>query len=168
MSSHVNHVLDLTVNDLDGHPVALSTYKGKTLLLVNVASKCGFTPQYKGLEALYEKYKDQGFLILGFPCNDFGGQEPGTAAEIRSFCSTKYDVKFPLFAKVHAKGPEQDPIYTFLTTQTSASLSGEIKWNFTKFLVAPSGEVVARFEPNVEPLSPELTQAVEANLPKSH
>ena len=159
-----SNVLDFTMNLLDGKPAPLANFKGKIVMLVNVASRCGFTPQYSALESIYEKYKDQGFVILGFPANNFGGQEPGTNAEIKNFCSTKYSVSFPMFAKVSVKGADCTPLYQYLTQQANPSLAGDIKWNFTKFLVDRSGKVVARFESPVKPDSPEVTAAIEKLL----
>jgi glutathione peroxidase len=147
-----------------GTPAPLANYKGKVILLVNVASRCGFTPQYTALESIYEKYKDQGFVILGFPANNFGGQEPGTNAEIKTFCQTKYSVTFPIYAKVSVKGDDQTPLYQYLTTTANPSLAGDIKWNFTKFLVSRDGKVVQRFESPVKPDSPEVTSAIEEQL----
>jgi len=153
---------DFQVHTLAGDPQGLDLYKGKVALVVNLASKCGFTPQYKGLEALYEKYKDQGFVILGFPSNDFGGQEPGTPQEIQTFCSTTYQVTFPLFEKVVTKaGPEQAPIYTFLTATHDAP-----KWNFTKYLIDRTGHVIASFPSKVTPEDPALLAAIQAELDK--
>jgi glutathione peroxidase len=157
-------VYNFTLPSIDGEPTSLSNYKGKVILLVNVASRCGFTPQYSALESLYEKYKDQGLVILGFPANNFGGQEPGTNAEIKSFCSTKYYVSFPMFAKVSVKGADCTPLYQYLTQQANPSLTGDIKWNFTKFLVDRNGNVVARFESKVKPDSPEVVDAIEKLL----
>lgn len=154
-------IYDFTLPSIDGKPMPLANFKGKVILLVNVASRCGFTPQYSALEAIYEKYKDQGFVILGFPANNFGGQEPGTNAEIKTFCSTKYNVTFPLYSKVSVKGADQTPLYSYLTQETGASIAGDIKWNFTKFLVDRHGKVVQRFEPAVTPDSPEVTSAIE-------
>lgn len=158
-------IIDHDVVTLAGKPEKLSTYRGKAMLVVNTASECGYTPQYAGLEQLYEKYKDRGLVVLGFPCNDFGGQEPGDEPTVAKFCQKNYGVTFPMFAKVHAKGPEQAPLYKTLTQDTGEGIKGEVKWNFTKFLVDPSGKVVARFEPKVEPMSPELIAAVEKTLP---
>jgi len=152
-------VHEFTLNSIDGRPAPLSAYQGKVVLIVNVASRCGFTPQYAGLEALYEKYKDRGFVILGFPANNFGGQEPGTNEEIKTFCSTKYNVTFPMYAKISVKGDDKAPLYQFLTVT-----GGEIQWNFTKFLVDKSGKVVARFEPKVTPESPDVASAIEKAL----
>jgi glutathione peroxidase len=153
-----------TLNSIDGKPAPLADYKGKVVLIVNVASKCGFTPQYSALESTYEKYKDQGFVILGFPANNFGAQEPGTNAEIKTFCTRKYNVSFPMFAKISVKGADQAPLYTYLTQQTGTGTSGDIKWNFTKFLVDRNGNVIQRFEPEVTPDSKEVTEAIEKHL----
>ena len=146
----------------DGSEKSLGDYKGKVLLLVNTASECGFTPQYQGLEELFERYKGQGFEILAFPANNFGAQEPGTDEQIRTFCSTKYHVTFPLFAKSVVKGAGISPLYKFLTTQ--AGFDGDITWNFNKFLVDRQGKVVARFDSKVTPLSKEITSKVEELL----
>ena len=153
-------VHEFTLNSIDGKPAPLSAYQGKVVLIVNVASRCGFTPQYAGLEALYEKYKDRGFTILGFPANNFGGQEPGTNEEIKTFCSSKYNVTFPMYSKISVKGDDKAPLYQFLTAATGS----EIQWNFTKFLVDKNGKVVARFEPKVTPESPEVAEAIEKAL----
>jgi glutathione peroxidase len=152
-------VHEFTLNSIDGKPAPLSAYQGKVVLIVNVASRCGFTPQYAGLEALYEKYKDRGFVILGFPANNFGGQEPGTNEEIKTFCSSKYNVTFPTYSKISVKGDDKAPLYQFLT-----ATGGEIQWNFTKFLVDKNGKVVARFEPKVTPESPDVAGAIEKAL----
>jgi glutathione peroxidase len=133
-------------------------------LLVNVASQCGYTPQYSALEAIYEKYKDRGFVILGFPANNFGAQEPGTNEEIKTFCTRKYSVTFPMYAKISVKGADQAPLYAYLTKETPAGISGDIKWNFTKFLVDRDGKVVQRFESAVTPDSKEVTEAIEKQL----
>lgn len=159
-------MIDHTVQTLKGETVALSSYRGKALLIVNTASECGYTPQYDGLEKLYETYRDRGLVVLGFPSNDFGGQEPGSAEEIGAFCRKNYGVTFPLFAKVHAKGAEIAPLYKTLTEDTGAGIKGEVRWNFTKFLIDPKGQVVARFEPKVEPESHDLVAAVEKVLPR--
>jgi glutathione peroxidase len=153
-----------TLNSIDGKPAPLAEYKGKVLLIVNVASRCGFTPQYTALEALYEKYKDQGLVILGFPANNFGAQEPGTNEEIKTFCTRKYNVTFPMYAKISVKGSDKAPLYSYLTEETKPGISGDIKWNFTKFLVDRNGNVVQRFEPEVTPDSKEITEAVEKQL----
>jgi glutathione peroxidase len=145
-------VYDYTMNSIEGKPLPLASFKGKLLLVVNVASRCGYTPQYTGLEALYEKYKDQGLVIAGFPANNFLSQEPGTDQEIKTFCSTKYNVSFPLFSKISVKGEDKAPLYQFLTdTRANPSTGGEIQWNFTKFLVDRDGKVIQRFEPAVTP-----------------
>lgn len=158
-------VYDFTLDSIDGKAIPLSSFKGKVVMLVNVASRCGFTPQYSGLEALYEKHKDQGFVIIGIPANNFMFQEPGTNAEIKTFCRSKYDVKFPMMAKVSVKGDDKSPLYQFLTSkQDNPKTGGEIQWNFTKFLVDRNGDVVGRFEPAVTPEDPSLTSAVDAAL----
>lgn len=159
-------VIDHTVQTLQGETVKLDSYRGKVLLIVNTASECGYTPQYEGLEKIYGKYKDRGLVVVGFPSNDFGGQEPGSAEEIATFCKKNYGVTFPMMAKVHAKGSEIAPIYKTLTQDTGDGIKGEVKWNFTKFLVDKDGKVVARFEPNVKPESAELTGAIEKLLPR--
>ena len=145
-------VYDFTANTLDGRPVSLADYRGKVLLIVNTASKCGFTPQYTGLEALHKTYADKGLEVLGFPCNQFGAQEPGDAAEIANFCSLTYDVSFPMFAKIEVNGPEAHPLYQYLKKAKKGVLGSEgIKWNFTKFLIDKHGEVVARYAPTDKP-----------------
>lgn len=160
-----NSVYDFTLNSIDGRPTPLSNFKGKVVLLVNVASRCGFTPQYAGLESLYEKYKDRGFVIVGIPANNFGGQEPGTNQEIKTFCTAKYHVSFPMMAKVSVKGSDITPLYAFLTDKNlHPDTGGDIGWNFTKFLVGPDGKVIARFDSKVEPESPKVTSAVEKAL----
>jgi glutathione peroxidase len=153
----------IPLKDIDGHDASLKTYKGSVLLIVNVASKCGFTPQYSGLEAVWRKYKDKGLMVLGFPSNDFGGQEPGTPDEIKQFCSSKYDVSFPLFEKIKVKGAEKHPLYSALTGPSSP-VPGEVKWNFGKFLIGRDGAIVTRFDSDVKPESPELTSAIEKAL----
>src|SRR5262249_39658852 len=153
---------EFTLPSIDGATAPLSAYKGKVALVVNVASQCGYTPQYAGLEKLYEKYKSKGFVVLGFPANDFGAQEPGTNEEIKTFCTRNYHVTFPMYSKVTVKGPGKTPLYKFLTE----SAGGEIRWNFTKFLVDEDGKVISRFESAVEPDSPELVGAVEKALQK--
>jgi glutathione peroxidase len=159
-----SNIYDFTLPSIDGTPMPLSQFKGKVVLMVNVASQCGYTPQYTALEAIYEKYKAQGFVIVGFPANNFGAQEPGTNEEIKTFCSRKYSVTFPLYSKVSVKGDDETPLYQYLTKQTAPPISGEIKWNFTKFLVDKNGKVVQRFEPAVTPDSPEVVSAVEKLL----
>jgi len=157
-------IYDFTLNSIDGKPMPLADFKGKVILVVNVASRCGFTPQYSALESIYEKYKDQGFVILGFPANNFGSQEPGTNAEIKKFCSAKYNVTFPMYAKVSVKGDDQTPLYKYLTESANPTVAGEIKWNFTKFLVDRNGRVVQRFEPETTPDSRQVTSAIEKSL----
>ena len=157
-------IYSFTLNSIDGKPAPLADYKGKVVLVVNVASQCGYTPQYSALEATYEKYKDQGFVILGFPANNFGAQEPGTNEEIKTFCTRKYNVSFPMMSKVSVKGDDTTPLYQYLTS--TPKTGGEIQWNFTKFLVDRDGNVVARFEPAVTPDSPEVTAAIEKALGK--
>ena len=160
-----SNVYEFTMNSIDGKPLPLASFKGKVLLIVNVASKCGFTPQYEGLEAVYEKYKDQGLVIVGFPANNFMAQEPGTNEEIKTFCSSKYNVKFPLYSKISVKGDDKAPLYQFLTDAgANPKTGGEIKWNFTKFLVDRNGKVIARFESPVKPESAEVTSAIEKAL----
>ncbi|MBK7859581.1 MAG: glutathione peroxidase [Archangiaceae bacterium] len=156
-------VYDFTVKSIDGKDVPLSTYRGKALLIVNTASECGYTPQYEGLQKLYEQYQARGFEILAFPSNDFGGQEPGSNADVKKLCTLKYKTTFPLFAKVAVKGSSPDPLYQFLQGQKKNG--GAVKWNFSKFLVDAKGEVVAHYESGVEPQSAELKKAVEAALP---
>ena len=154
---------DVPLKDINGKQTSLKNYEGQVLLVVNVASQCGLTPQYKGLEAVHQKYKEKGFTLLGFPCNDFGSQEPGTNEEIKEFCSTKYKVTFPLFDKLHVKGPEQHPLYAALTGK-EAPFPGDVKWNFGKFLVGRDGKILKRFEPAVKPDAPEVIAAIEAAL----
>jgi glutathione peroxidase len=156
---------DFKATTIDGATKNLGDYAGKVLLVVNVASQCGLTPHYAGLESVYRQYRDRGFAVLGFPCNQFGAQEPGNEAEIASFCSTKFDVTFPLFAKIEVNGPGRHPIYDFLTQQRAQPDGpGDIQWNFAKFVVGKDGKVVARFSPMVEPTAPELVAAIEAGL----
>ncbi len=159
-------IYDVPVKTLKGEPASLDTYEDEAVLIVNVASKCGLTPQYTALEALQERYADRGFSVLGFPCNQFGGQEPGSAEEIETFCSTTYGVSFPMYEKVDVNGSERHPLYEELTAVPDAEgKAGDITWNFEKFLVSPEGEVVGRFRPLVEPEAPELVSAIEAQLP---
>jgi len=155
---------DISLRTLDGKPASLSDYSGKALLIVNVASKCGLTPQYAGLQALHDRYSARGFSVLGFPCNQFGGQEPGSPEAITEFCSTTYGVTFPLFEKISVNGPDRHPLYVELTAvPDAAGKAGDIQWNFEKFLVTPGGEV-QRFRPKTEPSDPGLTSAIEAAL----
>lgn len=158
-------IKDIVVKDMAGKEVKLADYKGKVLLIVNVASKCGYTPQYKGLEAVYDKYKEKGFEILAFPCNDFGGQEPGTNEEIKKFCSANYNVTFKLFDKVKVLGDERSPLYARLINNNITD-KGDVKWNFEKFLIGKDGNIVGRFRSKVTPESEELTKAIEAELGK--
>jgi len=153
-------VYDFTLNSIEGVPAPLSAYRGKVLLLVNVASYCGYTPQYQGLEALHEKYKGRGLVVIGFPANNFGQQEPGSNAEIKDFCERTYHVKFPMYAKVSVSGGDKTPLYQYLTS----AMGGDIQWNFTKFLVARDGKLLKRFEPGVTPESADITGAIEKAL----
>ncbi len=157
-------IYNFEVKTIDGKAETLAGYKGKALLIVNVASRCGFTPQYEGLEKLYTTYKDKGFEILGFPANNFMGQEPGTNEEIKKFCGLKYNVTFPMFSKISVKGKDIHPLYQYLTQESG--LDGDISWNFNKFLVSPEGKIVARFGSRTEPLSKELEEKLESILPK--
>jgi glutathione peroxidase len=157
-------IIDQTVESLTGETVDLASFRGRPMLIVNTASKCGYTPQYEGLQDLYERYGDRGLVVIGFPSNDFGNQEPGTAEEIGNFCRLNYGVTFPMMAKVHTKGPDQAPVYRTLTTESGEEFRGEVQWNFTKFLVDPEGRVVARFESEVEPLDAQITSAIDALL----
>jgi glutathione peroxidase len=161
--AHAESIYDIKLKDIDGKDVGLSDYKGKVLLIVNVASKCGYTKQYAGLEALYQKYKDRGVVVLGLPCNQFGGQEPGSNAEIKEFCSTKFNVTFPMFDKIDVNGAGRAPLYTVLAGKDSP-FPGDIKWNFNKFLIGKDGKILNRFESKVAPESPELTAAVDSAL----
>ncbi len=154
---------DFQVQAIDGKAVSLSDYKGKALLIVNTASRCGFTPQYEGLEKLYKTYKDKGLEILGFPANNFMGQEPGSNEEIKKFCGLKYNVSFPMFSKISVKGKDMHPLYQYLTSQPG--LEGDIGWNFNKFVVSPEGKVTARFGARTEPQAKDLIEKVEAVLP---
>lgn len=162
----MSDIYDIPVHTLQGDPSSLGSYKGKALLLVNVASRCGLTPQYTGLQKLQDQYGDKGFSVLGFPCNQFLEQEPGTADEIAEFCSVNYGVTFPLFEKIEVNGPGRHPIYDELTAVPDAEgAAGDIQWNFEKFLVSPEGKIVGRFRPGVEPEDAVLVAAVEATLP---
>jgi glutathione peroxidase len=158
-------IYDFTVKDIDGNDVKLKKYKGKVALVVNVASKCGYTPQYEGLQAIYEKYKAQGFVVLGFPANNFKNQESGTNAEIKEFCESKYKVTFPMFAKISVSGEDQEPLYKYLTSkETNPQYAGDITWNFNKFLVDKNGKILARFTSKDTPQSEAVTQAIEKAL----
>lgn len=158
-------ILDIPLKDIDGKDTTLAAYKGKVLLVVNVASQCGLTPQYEGLQALHEKFKNEGLVVLGFPCNDFGAQEPGTNAEIKIFCTENYKVTFPMFDKIHVKGPEQHPLYAALTGKDGA-FPGDVEWNFVKFLIGRDGKPLKRIDPNTEPTDAEVVSAIEAALKK--
>ena len=158
-------IYQFNMKSIDGQPVKLKHYKGKVVMVVNVASRCGYTPQYAGLEKLYEQYKDRGFVIVGVPANNFAQQEPGTNDEIKKFCSTKYNVTFPMMSKVSVKGDDKTPLYQYLTSASDdPQFGGEIKWNFTKFLVGRDGKLVARFEPAITPDSPKVKSAIESAL----
>lgn len=159
---HMKSIYEIPVTSANGKSVQLEAYKGKVLLIVNVASKCGFTPQYAGLEKLYNEYKEQGLRILAFPSNDFGEQEPGSMEEIKQFCATNYGVTFELFNKVHAKGDSQHPLYTLLTSQ--AEPQGEVQWNFEKFLISKEGNIIGRFSSKVTPEDAELASAIKKAL----
>jgi glutathione peroxidase len=158
-------IYDFTMDDIDGKPRPLGEFKGKVVMIVNTASFCGNTPQYEGLQTLYEQYRDQGFTILAFPANDFGKQEPGNNKEIAEFCYTKYSLEFPLFSKITVLGDQKHPLYRFLTEHTS--FPGEIKWNFQKFLVDRQGQVIARYAPKQQPLTPEIVEDIEKALKTS-
>lgn len=161
----MNSIYDFSLKDIDRKEVSLGQYRGKVVLMVNVASRCGYTPQYEALQKVYLKYKDRGFVILGFPANNFMAQEPGTDEEIKTFCSTKYNVTFPIFSKISVKGDDIHPLYKFLTSkETNPDFGGDIKWNFSKFLLDKSGKIIARFEPKVTPESDPVIQAIEKAL----
>lgn len=153
----------IAVKDIDGKDTSLTPYDGKVLLIVNVASECGYTGQYEGLEALWRKYREKGLVVVGFPSNDFGAQEPGSNAEIKQFCTSRYDVTFPMFEKIHVKGPEQHPIYRKLT-DTQSPFPGDVKWNFGKFVVGRDGRILARFDSDTEPDSNALLSTIEKAL----
>ena len=161
--AQADSIYDLKLKDIDGKDVALADYKGKAVLIVNVASKCGYTKQYAALETTYQKYKDQGLVVLGFPCNQFGGQEPGTNEEIKEFCSTQFNVTFPLFDKLDVNGKNRAPLYTLLAGKDSP-FPGDIKWNFNKFLIGKDGKILQRFDSKVTPDSTEMTSAIESAL----
>jgi glutathione peroxidase len=158
-------VYDFGATDIDGNPVDLAKYRGRVALVVNTASRCGFTPQYEGLQALYSEYKDRGLVVLAFPANNFKEQEPGTDQEIKEFCTTKYNVEFPIFSRISVAGEDKHPLYQFLTSpQTNPPFAGEITWNFNKFLVDRDGNVVARFESKDKPQDPQVIDAIEKAL----
>ncbi len=163
VAARAESLYDIPVKDIDGKATSLEAYKGKVLLVVNVASKCGYTPQYTALQATYEKYKDKGLAVLGFPCNQFGHQEPGTEAQIKEFCTSKYSVTFPMFSKIEVTGPGRHPLYVALAGSGSP-FPGDIKWNFTKFLIGRDGRILKRFDSAVKPDSPEVVAAIEAAL----
>jgi glutathione peroxidase len=163
VSAQTNSLYNIPLKDIDGKDTSLKAYQGKVLLVVNVASKCGYTPQYKALEALQKKYESQGFTVLGFPCNDFRSQEPGTPEQIKQFCSSTYDVTFPLFEKLHVNGAEQHPLYAELTG-TDSPFPGPIEWNFAKFVVGRDGKILKRFKPGVTPDSAGVVGAIEAAI----
>jgi glutathione peroxidase len=163
LAVHAGSIYDIAVKDIDGKDASLGAYKGKVVLIVNVASKCGLTPQYSALEAVHEKYKDKGFAVLGFPCNQFGGQEPGNSEQIKQFCSSKYNVTFPLYEKLEVNGAGRHPLYVALAGKESP-YPGDIKWNFGKFLVGKDGRLLKRFEPKTTPDDPEVIKAIEAAL----
>jgi glutathione peroxidase len=158
-------IYNFEVKDIEGKPVKLEIFKGKVLMIANVASKCGFTPQYAGLEKLYKKFNDRGFVVLGFPANNFRNQEPGTNTEIMRFCKSNYGVTFPMFAKISVAGVDKHPLYIFLTEKTTnPEFSGEIRWNFDKFLIDRSGKIIARFDPSEKPEDEKIMRAVEKAL----
>lgn len=162
----MSSLYEIPLHSINGEPTSLADYQGKVMLLVNVASKCGLTPQYEGLERLHRRYADRGFAVLGFPCNQFGEQEPGTAEEIETFCSTTYGVTFPLFEKADVNGERRQPLYTELTKVPDPDgEAGDVQWNFEKFLVDAEGRVVDRFRPRTEPESADVVGAIEARLP---
>jgi len=164
MTSSAHAIEFKTIN---GEPLPLTTFKDKVVLVVNTASKCGLTPQYDGLEKLYAEYRDRGLVVLGVPCNQFAGQEPGSAEEIRTFCSTTYGVSFPLLAKLDVNGEGRHPLYSELTKLADTEgAAGDVQWNFEKFLISPAGEPVARIRPRTEPDAPEVLAAIEAHLPR--
>ncbi|MCH6258669.1 glutathione peroxidase [Puniceicoccaceae bacterium K14] len=158
-ASPINSIYDIDVETIEGETISLSKYRGKTLLIVNVASKCGFTKQYAGLEELYQNHKDEDFVVLGFPCNQFGGQEPGSEEEIAQFCQMNFGVTFPMHAKIDVKGDNRHPLYTFLTGPDSP-FSGNVKWNFSKFVVGPEGKIVERFGSMTKPTSDKIVKAI--------
>lgn len=162
-ASAAQSVYDVPLKNIDGKDASLKDYKGKVILVVNVASKCGYTPQYKGLEATFQKYKDKGLVVAGFPCNQFGSQEPGSNEEIKQFCSSKYSVTFPLFDKIEVNGANRHPLYQILAGKDSP-FPGDIKWNFNKFLIGKDGKIIKRFDSKAAPESKEVTEAIEAAL----
>lgn len=163
-SERIDNVYQYEINSIDGENISLGTYEGDVLLIVNTASECGFTPQYEGLQEIFEQYEDQGFKVLGFPANNFGGQEPGSEEEIAVFCEVNFGVSFPLFSKISVKGEDQHPLFEMLTTIENPDFTGEIEWNFEKFLIDREGNLIRRFRSKVEPESEELTGAIESLL----
>lgn len=162
-------IYDFTMKDIDGNEVDLGQFRGKVLLIVNTASQCGYTPQYEQLEAVYEKYKEQDFVVLGFPANNFMGQEPGTEAQIKEFCNLRYHVTFPMFSKISVKGADQHPFYNFLThKETNPQWTGDITWNFEKFLIDANGKVIARFPPKTRPDDPDVIKAIASAIAERH
>lgn len=157
-------VYEFKPTNINGKETSLSKYKGKVLLIVNTASECGYTPQYEGLQALYEEYKDDGLVVLGFPANNFGGQEPGTDEEIKQFCKVNYDVSFPMFSKISVKGNDQHPLFTYLTSADNPDFKGQIKWNFEKFLIDANGKLIHRYRSDVKPQNNEIIRAIEKEL----
>ncbi len=165
MPPNEKSMYEFAMKDIDGNDVKLDAYKGKVVMIVNTASKCGLTPQYEGLQALYDKYNDKGFVILGFPANNFMGQEPGTEKEIKEFCALKYKVTFPMFSKISVKGTDQHPFYTFLTNKVSnPGMEGDITWNFEKFVADKNGKIIARFSPKTLPGDPNVVETIENAL----
>jgi glutathione peroxidase len=166
LTTDATTIHDLVLPALAGEPQPLSAFRGRLVLAVNVASRCGLTPQYEGLQRLHERYAERGLAVLGFPCNQFMGQEPGSEEEIQEFCTTSYGVSFPMFGKLEVNGPDRHPLYRILTeAPDDAGEAGDVRWNFEKFLVSPAGAVLRRFRPRTEPQSPEVVEAIEANLP---
>lgn len=163
LAANAGNIHDIAVRDIDGKQTTLAAYKGKAVLIVNVASRCGYTKQYTGLEAIHQKYKDKGFVVLGFPCNQFGGQEPGTNEQIKEFCSSKFNVTFPLFDKIEVNGANRHPLYVELAGEDSP-FPGDIKWNFNKFLIGKDGRILKRFDSAVAPESEEMIKAIDAAL----
>lgn len=161
-----NSIYEFKLKNIDGKEVSLDSYKGKAVLIVNVASKCGYTPQYEGLQALYETYKDEGLVILGFPANNFKGQEPGSNEDIKQFCTLEYGVEFPMFSKVSVKGDDQAELFKYLTSLDNPDFTGDIEWNFEKFLISKEGTLQRRFRSKVKPQSEELVSAIESELKK--
>jgi glutathione peroxidase len=166
ITAQAQSIYDISVRTIDGKTIKLAEYKNKVILIVNVASECGYTPQYEGLESIYEKYKSQGFVVLGFPCNQFGGQEPGTNEEIKTFCSSKFNVKFSLFDKIEVNGGNRHPLYVLLAGKDSA-FPGDITWNFNKFLIGRDGKLITRFDSSIEPQSKKLIGLLEQELIKN-